>query len=272
MGFAREQQCSPVIATFRGLVEKKTKMRPPRNPVESWLFDLPQTEMNPNSQVSSRWLLGSPPSARSGLSLNVENLTTRSSPALVTPNVIEVATQRNPPIRVETARKLRDGDTQSRQRVIKLELKVAQRDRTISTLQTTIRNLSSYIRQLEQLNEVPENGSLGGTADSSRRLPARINPPSLIEFTPRLRLNQIRDLNKQASSPIPISSSDDIDEVVQKFLESRDMIGAIRRVSYGVYSVGDGPRRISVCVKNNKPLVRSGGGSYLHLDMYLSNH
>jgi hypothetical protein len=244
-------------------------MRPPRNPVESWLFDLPSPDLNSNPQVSSRWLLRSPQSARSGLSQNLENLTTRSSPALVTPNVFEIATQRNYPARMESARKPVNDDSSSRQRVIKLELKVAQRDRTIGTLQTTIRNLSAYIRQLEQLNEVPENGSLGGTADGARRLPARMHQQSL-DFTPRLRLNQIRDLNKQTSSPL--SSSDDIDEVVQKFLESRDMIGAIRRVSYGIYSVGDGPRRISITVKNNKPLVRSGGGSYLHLDMYLSNH
>jgi len=252
-------------------------MRHSLNPVQSWLLgDLP---VNNNQDVlaSSRWLLPHPSSARGNLNQASGNSTTRSSPALVTPFRFNSRVRPVKSVLEDPFRETPEGSNDKRHRIVKLEVKIAQRDRMIATLQSTVRNLSAYIRQLEQLNEVPENGSLGGTADTSRRVVGALPSQSLVEFTPRMRLNQVRDLNKQSVQPpvtvtSPMASSDDIDEAVQKFLESRDMVGALRRLSYGVYTVGEGPKRISICIKNNKPLVRSGGGSYLHLDMYLSTH
>jgi hypothetical protein len=246
-------------------------MRCVQNPVKLWLSGQPFLTPDSSSPelASSRWLNGEALSTRGSFSPSRGILTAQSSPTLVSARGNNTCSAPGLPDTVPRCSSNCSG-SMSRNERLKLQLQIAQRDRTIASLQSTIRNLSSYIRQLEQLNEVPENGSLGGTADSSRRSPVRDE-----EFTPRMRLNQLRDLNKQTGiiSSSPISSSmDDIDDIVQKFLESRDLVGALRRVSYGVYSIGDGPKRISVCIKNNKPLVRSGGGSYLHLDMYLSTH
>ena len=249
-------------------------MRDPINPIQSWLLGELPLRISQDALASSRWLLTDAPSSRKGFVQTSSRInTTRSSPTLVSPVGDSCV---NSPSK-DSARNANVLTSHARQRISKLEVKLAQRDRMIVTLQSTVRNLTAYIRQLEQLNEVPENGSLGGTADRGRPVVDGLPTQHVTEFTPRLRLNQIRDLSKQSiPTPVtvssPVASSDDIDEVVQRFLESRDMLGALRRVSYGVYTVGDGPRRISICIKNNKPLVRSGGGSYLHLDMYLSNH
>ena len=65
---------------------------------------------------------------------------------------------------------------------------------------------------------------------------------------------------------------DEIDEVVQAHLRAVDQTGRLTRLSYGVYSVGGGTKRVSISVKNGKPLVRIGGGASIHLDTYLVNH
>ena len=248
-------------------------MRHSMNPIQSWLLGDSSASVGQDVLASSRWLFPQPTTARRECFQPPGSNTTRSSPALVSPGGVrsEILPIKDCPKNCNAL------SPDARQRITKLEVKLAQKDRMIATLQSTVRNLSAYVRQLEQLNEVPENGSLGGTADGGRPVVTAIPSLHTGDFTPRLRLNQMRNLSKQlvpgtVTVSSPIASSDDIDEAVQRFLESRDMIGALRRVSYGVYTVGDGPRRVSICIKNNKPLVRSGGGSYLHLDMYLSTH
>jgi len=63
---------------------------------------------------------------------------------------------------------------------------------------------------------------------------------------------------------------DEVDEVVQEYLRETDQVGRLRWLSYGVYLLGT--KKIGVTVKNGKPLVRIGGGAFVHLDLYFVTH
>ena len=98
------------------------------------------------------------------------------------------------------------------------------------------------------------------------------------------RLGSLRDRFKSAKAPYKLlgqrpqsarttsvaRSVDDVDEVVQSYLNETNQAGRITRQSYGVYLLGN--KRIAISVKNGKPLVRIGGGAMIHLDLYLVNH
>jgi hypothetical protein len=160
----------------------------------------------------------------------------------------------------------------NRREVTNSQREILNRDRTIAELQETIRRLSGYICELEQKCRLPQNGSLGGTASDSELISVDNGggiPVAL--FSPRARLNMFRDQSKRQEMDSR-SPMDDIDANVQKTLRMTNQIGSIRRIRYGVYTIGEGPRCISICVKNNKPLVRSGGGAYIPLDAFLSSH
>jgi len=156
---------------------------------------------------------------------------------------------------------------------------IMESDQNITELQITIRNLSIYIRDLERQSQVPRNGSLGGTASDTdltnqTPLPPPCSPRLSTPTSPRSRLNMFRDQSRSSSSSNNHSArlSDPQDVHIQTYLRQHNLVGCIHRIRNGVYRLGDGPRFISITIKNKKPLVRSGGGAYIPLEAFLSNH
>jgi hypothetical protein len=156
-----------------------------------------------------------------------------------------------------------------------LELK----DRCISELETQIRGLSSQIREYEKETSNTRKGSCGGISDTSESCvdPESVGPCMKLQFSryhmkvarghASARTSSARHGAESQTRPKP---RDDIDEVVQEYLREIDQVGRIRWVSHGVYLLGN--RKIGVTVKNGKPLVRIGGGAFVHLEVYLVNH
>ena len=75
---------------------------------------------------------------------------------------------------------------------------------------------------------------------------------------------------RDSLNPPSVKHADEIDEVVQMYLSESDQLGRLKRLAYGIYSLGN--KKIGISVKNGKPLVRIGGGAMVHLDVYLVTH
>ncbi len=88
------------------------------------------------------------------------------------------------------------------------------------------------------------------------------------------RVRTTREANLEHSCRVQARSvqraEDEIDEVVLTYLADTYQVGRLKRVSYGVYLLGN--KRVGISVKIGKPLVRIGGGAMIHLDLYLVNH
>ena len=77
-------------------------------------------------------------------------------------------------------------------------------------------------------------------------------------------------LRRESTDKPSFKPADEIDEVVQMYLNESDQLGRVKRLAYGVYLLGN--KKIGISVKNGKPLVRIGGGAMVHLDVYLVTH
>ena len=105
----------------------------------------------------------------------------------------------------------------------------------------------------------------------------RLRSPSRLA-TLRNQLKDARSRNQTDGRRTPPSEpircvrkyADEIDAVVQVSLGEQESAGRLKRVSYGVYSLG--AKQIGVSVKNGKPLVRIGGGASVNLETYLDTH
>ena len=152
------------------------------------------------------------------------------------------------------------------------------KDKCINDLETQIKELSSQIRRIERPTST-RKGSCGGISDTSdATIQFEESSPSLKLQASRWRLKAARShasarptsARSRPESQTRPRARDDIDQVVQEYLKEVDQAGRIRWVSYGVYLMGN--KKIGVTIKNGKPLVRIGGGAFVHLEVYLVTH
>lgn len=164
-----------------------------------------------------------------------------------------------------------------------LRHQVLLKDRTIAELQSTVTLLSARARKPSSYTGRNTKASFGETSDcsdshlqidtsenttklESRRFHAKSAAQSdRIPDSSRVQTSRSRQMSVSRSKP-----RDEVDEVVQEYLRETDQVGRLRWLSYGVYLLGT--KKIGVTVKNGKPLVRIGGGAFVHLDLYFVTH
>lgn len=166
---------------------------------------------------------------------------------------------------------------------------IALKDALIHKLRDEVRRLteSGSCHRISQL--MPESGLIHKRKCSSGDISSDSNEGAesgaCSRFRSPSRLTRMRDRLKDARKhhiaptprviAIPLvrpvkKYADEIDAVVHEYLGDQEEVGRLKRVSYGVYSLG--AKRIGICVKNGKPLVRIGGGASVNLETYLDTH
>lgn len=168
-----------------------------------------------------------------------------------------------------------------------LREEIAARDAVIGKLTEEIRRLKINQSSVSRLQGSVQHESLYKRKSSSGGISSDSNEGGDREVTGCARLrsgsrlaemrDRLKDSKLQNAVAIPRSArtaarkyADEIDAVVQEHLGEQDVAGRLKRVSYGVYSLG--AKRIGISVKNGKPLVRIGGGASVSLDTYLDTH
>lgn len=157
------------------------------------------------------------------------------------------------------------------------------KDRTIAELQSNVTLLSARAREPSLHRARNTKASFGETSDCSdshlqidtsesstklenRRFHAKtVSQSARTPDSSRFQTSRPRQMSVSRTKP-----RDEIDEVVQAYLRETDQVGRLRWLSYGVYLLGT--KKIGVTVKNGKPLVRIGGGAFVHLDLYFVTH